>query len=1238
MARYEIAEQSYTGDRYEAVGGFQRVAPPTWQESLALTAAEVAPAIGLGMLGALSANPAVVWGSGAAGGAVGNLWAQNLRQDMGLSDGVSIGELGAATIAGAIPFAKVAASGVMAKSALHAAQGSMIAGGELFARKAFEGVERGEGWQLPSREEVATTLAFGGMIGGTLGAVEAKFFSKALDVNAKPGMKDAEVQALVEKKAEEASLSDLIETQPGWVREAKAQNLFDDPKAAAHNAYTEAKNALVDATDNLTIDQLRIGLANQEQANMTSWMNPKNQPKQSVLESIGIKPAQLALPGDVTPPAPGKYMGAKLDEFAVADLKAAMTAMNPAQTPAIQKFEYAKNTVLALGEKERKGGKLVKGQRTQRKQALANMEQALDEMPKGAELPAGYTDQYRRILELENQLDVIDSKQRIEVTPEQRKQYAEQARRVREEIYGVENKLTKEEQHAKDFLPMDKFSQWVASGALSSAPLSMYFNDDEEDDGVATASLAFLASATMMALLLGKGAPAAMRGFKNLRKDYAKRPTPKLNAKGRINRKDMPVDFHEAVVNEATKEGSFKYSPWKDIKESGVSLFSHILEPLSRVAKKIDIRVARAFQEMEQDINTSRRNNNRNALFMYAMDSAAKQGGWYREWARAYSYEGAKGHQAIQQLFANNEKAVTKAAREILKREGDKNYATATVGFGQGSGDYTHARYRENMDKMFVELKDDAGYQFGYRKGFNPRMVKSYTQLRNYLESTGAVYTGVLDKALAEYAERVGKPVKMLTKHEQVQVASRLFSGEIIEGIPGKLKERKFSEIPEELMDAYEDPGKALASYINQMSEKKIIRQRFAKFLPKNMGKDAAALDFGYAKLDDTLAGQLAKGFGEEQMIRDPEQLKALQYIIQKRINPDPTNKLVSLWRNSNYFSTISGFGTAITNLMDLVNTFYFGGEKGKNAFNAIFTKEKNDWFRELGIDRGNGVDFGASASGMNKMLDQVLSATGFNQLDKWSKNVSLQALYLKFRNLAKKDGQKLFEELQVEFGEKQARAMVEDLKTWNGKIDGEMPTPASIQHLLFAKASDFLPISRMEMPGAAEGSFAPLFYQLKNYTIKQFDIYREINRGRLGQARSLLNQGKNAEAAKLAFDATKALAGYGTILAMAGASTDTVKDIIYGRPVNVEDKVYDNVLRLALVNRYHKYKMEREGPGKALLEMIMPASSFVDRTSKDIMGFIDGENYKGHALQGTILDGIYWGVEGMGGYEKLRQ
>ena len=130
MARFEPVEKSYTGDRYEPVGGYQRVAPPTIGENALLIGAEVAPAIIGGILGGIP--------GGAVGGGIGNYVSQQLRQDMGVSDRTGLGELGAAVATGAIPVGRLASLGWKAKAAARGVQGATIATGETFARTVID--------------------------------------------------------------------------------------------------------------------------------------------------------------------------------------------------------------------------------------------------------------------------------------------------------------------------------------------------------------------------------------------------------------------------------------------------------------------------------------------------------------------------------------------------------------------------------------------------------------------------------------------------------------------------------------------------------------------------------------------------------------------------------------------------------------------------------------------------------------------------------------------------------------------------------------------------------------------------------------------------------------------------------------------------------------------------------------------------------------------------------------------
>ena len=117
-----------------------------------------------------------------AGSAIGNYLSQKYRIAKGFQRDIGLGELGASTALGAVPFGKAGSLsklGGVGTTAVRATQGAGLATAELTARTVLD-----EG-RAPTQEEVASTLLFGGVFGGTLGAAEAKYLNKTLDINMK---------------------------------------------------------------------------------------------------------------------------------------------------------------------------------------------------------------------------------------------------------------------------------------------------------------------------------------------------------------------------------------------------------------------------------------------------------------------------------------------------------------------------------------------------------------------------------------------------------------------------------------------------------------------------------------------------------------------------------------------------------------------------------------------------------------------------------------------------------------------------------------------------------------------------------------------------------------------------------------------------------------------------------------------------------------------------------------------
>ena len=146
--------------------------------------------------------------------------------------------------------------------------------------------------------------------------------------------------------------------------------------------------------------------------------------------------------------------------------------------------------------------------------------------------------------------------------------------------------------------------------------------------------------------------------------------------------------------------------------------------------------------------------------------------------------------------------------------------------------------------------------------------------------------------------------------------------------------------------------------------------------------------------------------------------------------------------------------------------------------------------------------------------------------------------------------------------------------------------------------------------------------------------MYREAAGKDVARATALYKKGNKKAAAKAAGEAVAKFAGLAALFAAANASTDVVKDTLYGRPTKPDELVTNNILRLMGVNRYLSYQAKREGLGKSIFSMALPPTSVIDRAGKDLMDVIGDGEYKGNMLQGTPFDLIYWRY--LGGLDKI--
>ena len=94
-------------------------------------------------------------------------------------------------------------------------------------------------------------------------------------------------------------------------------------------------------------------------------------------------------------------------------------------------------------------------------------------------------------------------------------------------------------------------------------------------------------------------------------------------------------------------------------------------------------------------------------------------------------------------------------------------------------------------------------------------------------------------------------------------------------------------------------------------------------------------------------------------------------------------------------------------------------------------------------------------------------------------------------------------------------------------------------------------------------------------------------------------------------------------------------KDLAYGRPIDMDDKMSDATWRLFGLSRYFPYQVRREGPLNAARDWLLPPLSAYSRPFKDITSIEDG--FAGETTRGMFPGDFYYWWFG-GGRDKIKR
>ncbi len=732
---------------------------------------------------------------------------------------------------------------------------------------------------------------------------------------------------------------------------------------------------------------------------------------------------------------------------------------------------------------------------------------------------------------------------------------------------------------------------------------------EDDDDSVSRASLGGFELLTALAL--------GTLGYRGAKKYIKSAEFKKAKAQIKANPSAAEPDIiKQARIDQTLERNAFAPpGEFKEAMKSAQDFVRNALQPMSRTLKNINKALPAVFRKHEGEIATkTRKYMDKVSPFIVSMTKRLK--------------DNPNKQRLFKQYLLNGE--YTKISDEILTPNAPQ------VLFDQ------MGEMRKSLDDLRSYARQRGGLDVGYIEAYFPRKIKNYNHFRKALdeeEGLGGIRTE-LDKALDDYAANNNFSSRdAIPKDEAAEVVSRTLRTPPSGGMtPGNVKMRSIESVSPKILDAYADPAEALGDYVQRMVQA-TERRNFLLRKPDASGskvgfqgsQDTINADLGMRmEVSEDMVGALADRLRRENKLSQ-EDVDKLKEVIRARFNSKTVSPFFQGVKNANYIAVMGNFGSAITQLGDLAYSIHFNGFD--NTFKTLFNRKDNfDFVKHFGLSDSS-IDAATSTQGLSKVLDNVFTFTQLKRLDQLGKNTTMNASWKKFKAQAQKDAPGLRDELAPVFGRERAGDMVKQLQQSN---PASKNLPKAVEELIWYKFLDLSPATLGEMPlyYNTSGNMR-IAYMLKSFTLKQFDVFREAGIEDIIKSKKLYSEGKKAEAAKLGSKGMKNLLGLAVVFAAANASTDVIKDLMYGRPIKKDELLADNILKLAGINRYLAFKAKREGVGKAVLETMLPPMTIFDRGGKDLDDFVSGKEYKGNLFQGTPLDIIYWRY--LGGVDKVK-
>ena len=464
-----------------------------------------------------------------------------------------------------------------------------------------------------------------------------------------------------------------------------------------------------------------------------------------------------------------------------------------------------------------------------------------------------------------------------------------------------------------------------------------------------------------------------------------------------------------------------------------------------------------------------------------------------------------------------------------------------------------------SVQKLLERFYEDAlsvGYDVNKIDNYFPRLPINYEGMIDYFGGVDPESVTIIEEAQKKKEKSLGRK---LTEEEMISIANSVIGGYGFKSksTPRNIKGRKIENVSEDLLQFYANPVESLIGYIDTMNEGIASKKFFGK------GED----------LGDSI-GKFVAGMIEEGLINKTQE-KEVTTILNARFNKSHMSRFLRNIRDISYLGTMGQFTSMVTQFGDVawsavnapIETPKALGRSLASALPKVNLKR---------IKREDvGVEYIAqemqNPKGFSKHVNTIFKWTGLEKIDQVGKETLMNATIEKFQKKAKADKlTKRQTETLTEIFEEDAPQVIQDLK--DGKIT------ENVKFLAFWTLMDFQPASKSEVPQFyLDSPNGRMLYQLKTFTIKQWDIYRN-------QVWDDFKAGNKARA-------LGKLASLSMAFVLFNGTSDALKDYLKGKPIHMWDIMTENMIRLFGISKYHIWVAKTFGPELALFKTITPPS-----------------------------------------------